>query len=187
MPDIQGLRTQILANFKFMKWLTDEEAADCDVITIKKGTSYHALIVRPCRRKPVLRMQQPSPSVRTTLKYLLDMTSEHLATIDDMFSKDPAKYPWDEASTEFDLWRARFRAEAAVTPPLSPEPLVVKDEHDSSVMLETVAHDSRSRPDAPLAGSRAVKRSASAMEDEIADVGIAPSASRRRSARLRSA
>ncbi|THW10238.1 hypothetical protein D6D25_07631 [Aureobasidium pullulans] len=187
MPDIQGLRTQILANFKFMKWLTDEEAQDCDVITIKKGTSYHALIVRPCRRKPVLRMQQPSPSVRTALKYLLDMTSEHLATMDDMFSKDPAKYPWDEESSEFDLWRTRYRAEAVATPPLSPETVVVKDEHDSSVMRETVAHDFRSRPDAPLAGSRAVKRSASAMEDEIAEVGIAPSASRRRSARLRSA
>ncbi|THX10565.1 hypothetical protein D6D17_03852 [Aureobasidium pullulans] len=187
MPDIQGLRTQILANFKFMKWLTDEEVQDCDVITIKKGTSYHALIVRPCRRKPVLRMQQPSPSVRTALKYLLDMTSEHLATIDDMFSKDPAKYPWDEESTEFDLWRARFRVEAAVTPPLSPDPVVVKDERDMSVMRETVVHDPRSRPDAPLADSRAVKRNASVLEDEIADVGIAPSASRRRSARLRRA
>ncbi|TIA32380.1 hypothetical protein D6C79_09219 [Aureobasidium pullulans] len=187
MPDIQGLRTQILANFKFMKWLTDEEAQDCDVITTKKGTSYHALIVRPCRRKPVLRMQQPSPSVRTALKYLLDMTSEHLATVDDMFSKDPAKFPEDEESSEFDLWRARYRVEAAVTPPLSPDPVVVKDERDMSVMRETVAHDPRSRPDAPLAGSRALKRSASAMEDEIADVGIAPSASGRRSTRLRSA
>jgi hypothetical protein len=170
-----------------MKWLTDEEVQDCDVITIKKGTSYHALIVRPCRRKPVLRMQQPSPSVRTALKYLLDMTSEHLATVDDMFSKDPAKFPEDEESSEFDLWRTRYRAEAVATPPLSPEPMVVKDEHDSSVIRETVAHDSRSRLDAPLAGSRAVKRSASAMEGEIAEVGIAPSASRRRSARLRSA
>ncbi|CAD0031420.1 unnamed protein product [Aureobasidium pullulans] len=130
MPDIQGLRTQIL------------EAQDCDVITIKKGTSYHALIVRPCRRKPVLRMQQPSPSVRKALKYLLDMTSEHLATVDNMFSKDPAKYPWDEESTEFDLWRARFRAEAAVTPPLSPDPVVVKDERDlrSDTKEETLTH-----------------------------------------------
>ncbi|THW74600.1 hypothetical protein D6D19_04698 [Aureobasidium pullulans] len=117
-----------------MKWLTDEEAADCDIITIKKGTSYHALIVRPCRRKPVLRMQQPSPSAKTALKYLLDMTSEHLATIDDMFSKDSAKFPEDEESSEFDLWRAGFRAGAAVTPPLSPDPVVVKDERDLSVM-----------------------------------------------------
>lgn len=107
--------------------------------------------------------------------------------MDDMFSKDPAKFPEDEESSEFDLWRARYRVEAAVTPPLSPDPVVVKDEHDSSVMRETVVHDPRSRPDAPLVGSRAVKRSASVMEDEIADIGIAPSASRRRSTRLRRA
>ncbi|KAH0015717.1 hypothetical protein KCU78_g8090, partial [Aureobasidium melanogenum] len=44
MADIQGLREQIAANFKFM-----EPADDPEIVILKRGRSYHAVIAQTNR------------------------------------------------------------------------------------------------------------------------------------------
>ncbi|KAG9568165.1 hypothetical protein KCU79_g2530, partial [Aureobasidium melanogenum] len=78
MADIQGLREQIAANFKFM-----EPADDPEIVILKRGRSYHAVIAQTNRVKHYLTMERPMPTVTAALEYLLDIISEHLGNIHD--------------------------------------------------------------------------------------------------------
>ncbi|KAH0341781.1 hypothetical protein KCU81_g6033, partial [Aureobasidium melanogenum] len=89
MADIQGLREQIAANFKFMKLQADNP----EIVILKRGQGYHAVIAETDRVKHALTMERPMPTVIAALEYLLDMTSEHLGNIHDTFFTDRATPP----------------------------------------------------------------------------------------------
>ncbi|KAH0370052.1 hypothetical protein KCU65_g2778, partial [Aureobasidium melanogenum] len=79
MADIQGLREQIAANFKFMKL----PAEDPEIVVLKRGRFYHAVIAETNRVQHALTMERPMPTVTAALEYLLGITSEHLSNIHD--------------------------------------------------------------------------------------------------------
>jgi hypothetical protein len=69
------------ANLKFMRFshVHDEPA---EIVILKRGISYHAIVAEPYRVKNVLTIQRPMPTVVAALEYLLDVTAEHLANLD---------------------------------------------------------------------------------------------------------
>ncbi|KAG9514030.1 hypothetical protein KCV07_g8415, partial [Aureobasidium melanogenum] len=60
-----------------------EPADDPEVVILKRGRSYHAVIAQTNRVKHYLTMERPMPTVTAALEYLLDITSEHLGNIHD--------------------------------------------------------------------------------------------------------
>jgi hypothetical protein len=59
-----------------------------EIIILKRGDSYHAIIVEESRHKSVLTMERPTPTITAALEHLLNMTAEHLANIYDNFHTD---------------------------------------------------------------------------------------------------
>ncbi|KAG9962094.1 hypothetical protein KCU61_g5051, partial [Aureobasidium melanogenum] len=100
MADIQGLREQIAANFKFM-----EPADDLEIVILKRGRSYHAVIAQTNRVKHYLTMERPTLTVTAALEYLLDIISEHLGNIHDTCFAGRATLPTQFGETvENDLF-----------------------------------------------------------------------------------
>lgn len=75
-----------------------------EIVILKKGSFYHAVVAEPYRVKNLLTMQRPMPTVITALEHLLDVTAEHLANVGQL-SADCATPPgqWGEM-VENDLW-----------------------------------------------------------------------------------
>ncbi|CAD0098298.1 unnamed protein product [Aureobasidium mustum] len=58
-------------------------ADDPEIVVLKRGGSYHAVIAETNRVKHALTMERPMPTATAALEYLLDITSEHLGNIHD--------------------------------------------------------------------------------------------------------
>lgn len=52
-----------------------------EIVILKKGSSYHAVLAEPDRVSNILTMQRPMPTVIAALEHLLNVTAEHLANI----------------------------------------------------------------------------------------------------------
>jgi hypothetical protein len=52
-----------------------------EIVILKRGDSYHAIVVEESRLKNVLTMERPMPTITAALEHLLNMTAEHLANI----------------------------------------------------------------------------------------------------------
>lgn len=52
-----------------------------EIVILKKGRSYHAVVADPDRVSNILTMQRPMPTVVAALEHLLNVTAEHLANI----------------------------------------------------------------------------------------------------------
>jgi hypothetical protein len=107
-----------------------------DIVILKRGTSYHADVMETYRVKNVLIMERPMPTVTAALEYLLDMTAEHLATMEDKVFADRATPPGQPSETvENDLWlnRGRFYV-PSLTPSATSEaaPSVSEEVSDST-------------------------------------------------------
>ncbi|KAG9671210.1 hypothetical protein KCU99_g5433, partial [Aureobasidium melanogenum] len=82
-----------------------EPADDPEVVILKRGRSYHAVIAQTNRVKHYLTMERPMPTVTAALEYLLDITSEHLGNIHDTCFAGRATPPTQFGETvENDLW-----------------------------------------------------------------------------------
>lgn len=69
------------------------QANNPEIVILKRGQSYHAVIAETDRVKHALTMERPMPTVIAALEYLLDVTSEHLGNIHDIFFADRATPP----------------------------------------------------------------------------------------------
>jgi len=68
------------ANVKFMRMhLVYDDPPE--IVILKKGRSYHAVVADSDRVSNILTMQRPMPTVIATLEHLLNVTAEHLANI----------------------------------------------------------------------------------------------------------
>lgn len=97
-------------------------ADDPQIIILKKAGSYHAVIAEKYRVKHIISMKKPSPTVIAALEYLLDVTSEHLSNMHDLFFADRATPPTQFGETEErDLFISRATYESLASPPASEE------------------------------------------------------------------
>lgn len=100
-------------------------ADDPEIVILKRGGSYHAVIAETNRVKHALTMERPMPTVKAALEYLLDMTSEHLGNIHDTCFAGRATPPTQFGETvENDLYlnidsfyRPSLISETAESPP----------------------------------------------------------------------
>jgi hypothetical protein len=92
------------ANLKLMKLsLMNDDPPE--IVMLKRGTSYYAIVTEIDRVKNVLTMRRPMPTVTAALEYLLDMTAEHLATMEDKVFAGRATPPGQPGEmVENDLW-----------------------------------------------------------------------------------
>jgi hypothetical protein len=79
-----------------------------EIVILKRGRSYHAIVAESFRVKNVLTMDRPMPTVTAALEYLLDVTAEHLANALNYFHTDCPTPPGQFGETvENDLYLNR--------------------------------------------------------------------------------
>ncbi|KAH0019631.1 hypothetical protein KCU78_g6724, partial [Aureobasidium melanogenum] len=140
MADIQGLREQIAANFKFT-----EPADDPEIVILKRGRSYHAVIAQTNRVKHYLTMERPMPTVTAALEYLLDITSEHLGNIHDTCFAGRATPPTQFGETvENDLF---LNMSSYYIPSETPESIASTSESTQLASRESIESESAEQTD----------------------------------------